>query len=94
MKACIAEECDLLSIRYKDVRDFWKEAYRASRYGVSSLTGTDMQRAAAQYRKRFEDYIVRINELFSDAIHEQFPALSNLGGHPKPANEGHLKTGQ
>jgi len=43
---------------------------------VFTSLSTDMQRAAPQYRKRFEDYIVRIYELFSDAIHEQFPTLS------------------
>ena len=35
-----------------------------------------MQRAAPEYRKRFEDYTVGIYELFSGAIHEQFPMLS------------------
>jgi len=43
---------------------------------VFTSLSTDMQRAAPQYRKRFEDYTVRIYELFSDAIHEQFPMLS------------------
>jgi hypothetical protein len=27
-------------------------------------------------------------------IREQLEAVPSLGGHPKPANEGHLKTGQ
>ena len=39
--------------------------------------------AAPEYRKRFEDYTVRIYELFSDAIHEQFPALSKEECHEK-----------
>jgi TetR/AcrR family transcriptional regulator, transcriptional repressor for nem operon len=43
---------------------------------VFTSLSTDMQRAAPEYRKRFEDYTVRIYELFSSAIHEQFPMLS------------------
>ena len=36
---------------------------------VFTSLSTDMQRAAPEYRKRFEDIIVRIYELFSGAIH-------------------------
>src|ERR1700719_3876134 len=50
---------------------------------VFTSLSTDMQRAAPQYRKRFEDYIVRIYELFSDAIHEQFPMFSKEECHQK-----------
>ena len=42
-----------------------------------------MQRAASEYRKRFEGYTVRIYELFSGAIHEQFPMLSKEECHEK-----------
>jgi len=50
---------------------------------IFSSLSTDMQRAAPEYRKRFEDYIVRIYELFSDAIHEQFPTFSKEECHEK-----------
>jgi TetR/AcrR family transcriptional repressor of nem operon len=50
---------------------------------VFTSLSTDMQRAAPEYRKRFEDYTVRIYELFSSAIHEQFPALSEEECHEK-----------
>ena len=50
---------------------------------VFTSLSTDMQRAAPEYRKRFEDYTVRIYELFSDAIHEQFPMLSKEECHEK-----------
>jgi TetR/AcrR family transcriptional repressor of nem operon len=50
---------------------------------VFTSLSTDMQRAAPQYRKRFEDYIVPIYELFSDAIHGQFPTLSKEECHEK-----------
>jgi hypothetical protein len=50
---------------------------------VFTSLSTDMQRAAPEYRKRFEDYTVRICELFSGAIHEQFPMLSKEERHEK-----------
>jgi len=50
---------------------------------VFTSLSTDMQRAAPAYRKRFEDYTVRIYELFSDAIHQQFPTLSKEECHEK-----------
>ena len=50
---------------------------------VFTSLSTDMQRAAPEYRKRFEDYTVRIYELFSGAIHEQFPMLSKEECHEK-----------
>jgi len=50
---------------------------------VFTSLSTDMQRAAPKYRKRFEDYTVRIYELFSGAIHEQFPMLSKEECHEK-----------
>jgi len=50
---------------------------------VFTSLSTDMQRAAPEYRKRFEDIIVRIYELFSGAIHSQFPTLSKEECHEK-----------
>jgi TetR/AcrR family transcriptional repressor of nem operon len=50
---------------------------------VFTSLSTDMQRAAPEYRKRFEDYTVRIYELFSGAIHEQFPTLAKEECHEK-----------
>src|SRR5260370_17793931 len=50
---------------------------------VFTSLSTDMQRAAPEYRKRFEDYTVRIYELFSGAILEQFPMLSKEECHEK-----------
>ena len=50
---------------------------------VFTSLSTDMQRAAPEYRKRFEDYTVRIYELFAGAIHEQFPTLSKEECHEK-----------
>ena len=50
---------------------------------VFTSLSTDMQRAAPGYRKRFEDYTVRIYELFAGAIHEQFPTLSKEECHEK-----------
>ena len=50
---------------------------------VFTSLSTDMQRAAPEYRKRFEDYTVRIYELFSGAVHEQFPTLSKEECHEK-----------
>jgi TetR/AcrR family transcriptional repressor of nem operon len=50
---------------------------------VFTSLSTDMQRAAPEYRKRFEDYTVRIYELFSGAIHEQFPMFSKEECHEK-----------
>ena len=50
---------------------------------VFTSLSTDMQRAAPEYRKRFEDYTVRIYELFSGSIHEQFPMLSKEECHEK-----------
>lgn len=50
---------------------------------VFTSLSTDMQRAAPEYRKRFEDYTVRIYELFSNAIHDQFPSLTEEECHQK-----------
>ena len=50
---------------------------------VFTSLSTDMQRAAPEYRKRFEDYTVRIYELFSRAVHEQFPTLPREECHEK-----------
>jgi len=50
---------------------------------VFTSLSTDMQRASPEYRKRFEDYTVRIYELFSGAIHDQFPMLSKEECHEK-----------
>jgi TetR/AcrR family transcriptional repressor of nem operon len=43
---------------------------------VFTSLSTDMQRAAPAYRKRFEDYTVRLYQLFADGIRQQFPQLS------------------
>jgi hypothetical protein len=64
----------------------------------------------AQSDAALKDFFKKSNETFSDANmlgqdildeanrlknkREEFYEIANLRGHPKPANEGHLKTGQ
>ena len=50
---------------------------------VFTSLSTDMQRAAPEYRQRFEDYTVRIYDLFAGAIREQFPTLSKEESYQK-----------
>ncbi len=50
----------------------WRSVTAAS----SRLSARTCSALSPEYRKRFEDYTVRIYELFSNTIHDQFPSLS------------------
>ncbi len=43
---------------------------------------------------KYEDFVLQIGFNLSNAVYDWIAASWTLGGHPKPAIRGHLKTGQ